>query len=95
MPSVYLPPEMVRTFARKLSAIKLKLSYLVFQIYLNTKEYMSDHIVRPVLKRANSVKQIGAVASCYATDRIDGAIDVADQYVDKYLPSEDAIDCNN
>lgn len=56
---------------------------------------MSDHIVRPVLKRANSVKQIGAVASCYATDRIDGAIDVADQYVDKYLPSEDAIDCNN
>ncbi|XP_037035764.1 lipid storage droplets surface-binding protein 1 isoform X2 [Bradysia coprophila] len=61
-------------------------------IYLNTKEYMSDHIVRPVLKRANSVKQIGTVASCYATDRIDGAIDVADLYVDKYLPSEDATD---
>ncbi len=49
---------------------------------------MSDRIVRPVLKRANSVKQIGT----YASDRIDGALDVADQYVDKYLPSEDATD---
>lgn len=53
---------------------------------------MSDHIVRPVLKRANSVKQIGTVASSYATNRIDGAINVADQYVDKYFPSEDATD---
>lgn len=61
-------------------------------IYLNTKVYMSDHIVRPVLKRANSVKQIGTVASSYAADRIDGAINVADQYVDKYLPSEDVTD---
>lgn len=65
---------------------------ILFQIYLNTKGYMSDHIVQPVLKRANSVKQIGSVASSYATDRIDGALDVADQYVDKYLPSEDATD---
>lgn len=56
---------------------------------------MSDHIVRPVLKRANSVKQIGTVASSYATNRIDGAINVADQYVDKYLPSEDATDSRN
>lgn len=55
---------------------------------------MSDRIMRPVLKRANSVKQIGTVASTYATDRIYGAIDVADQYVDKYLPSEDATDSN-
>lgn len=53
---------------------------------------MSDHIVQPVLKRANSVKQIGACASHYATDRIEDAIDVADLYVDKYLPSEDATD---
>ncbi|KAJ6642306.1 Lipid storage droplets surface-binding protein 1 [Pseudolycoriella hygida] len=59
-------------------------------IYFNTKEYMSDHIVQPVLKRANSMKQIGSVASSYATDRIDGAIDAADQYVDKYLPSCDS-----
>lgn len=56
---------------------------------------MSDRIVRPVLKRATSVKQIGTVASCYASDRIEGAINVADQYVDKYLPSEDAADGND
>lgn len=53
---------------------------------------MSNRIVRPVLKRANSVKQIGTCASSYASDRIEGAINVADQYVDKYLPSEDAAD---
>lgn len=29
----------------------------------------------------------------YAADRIDGAINVADKYVEKYLPSEDQIDC--
>lgn len=56
---------------------------------------MSNKIVRPVLKRANSVKQIGNVASTYATDRIDGALNVADHYVDKYLPSEDATDSND
>lgn len=65
---------------------------IFFQMYLNTKEYMSDHIVRPVLKRANSVKQIGTVASCYAANRIDGCINAANQYVDKYLPSEDTTD---
>lgn len=56
----------------------------------NTKEYMSDRIMRPVLKRADSVKQIGNAAlnstyTTYAVDRIDGAITVADKYVDKYL----------
>lgn len=54
--------------------------------------------VRPVLKRASSVKQIGSAVlesplSAYAAVRIDGAINVADKYVEKYLPSEDQIDC--
>lgn len=31
--------------------------------------------------------------SSYAADRIDGAIDVADKYIEKYLPSEDQVDC--
>lgn len=56
--------------------------------------------VRPVLKRAGSVKQIGTAVldsrvSTYAADRIDGALNVADKYVDKYLPSSasDQVDC--
>lgn len=56
--------------------------------------------VRPVLKRAGSVKQIGAAVldsrvSTYAADRIDGALNAADKYVDKYLPSTatDQVDC--
>lgn len=58
--------------------------------------------VRPVLKRAGSVKQIGTAVldsrvSTYAADRIDGALDVADKYVDKYLPSSptDQVDCKS
>lgn len=31
--------------------------------------------------------------SSYAAVRIDGAIDVANKYIEKYLPSEDQIDC--
>lgn len=55
--------------------------------------------VQPVLKRASSVKQLGSAVlesplSAYAADRIDGAINVADKYVEKYLPSEDH-DCKH
>jgi len=76
VPSIYLPPHL---------------------IYSNTKEYMSDVLVRPVLKRADSFKHIGTSVldsrvSSYAANRIEGAIDVADKYVEKYLPSEDQID---
>lgn len=64
-------------------------------MYFNTKEYVSNvgnKIVRPVLKRADSVKQIGntVLASKYtafAADTLDGALNVADKYVDKYLPA--------
>ncbi|XP_050319255.1 lipid storage droplets surface-binding protein 1 [Bactrocera neohumeralis] len=59
-------------------------------MYWNTKEYMSDHLVRPVLKRADSVKQIGSTVlesslTAYAADRLDEAFTVGDKFVDKYL----------
>ncbi|XP_049821209.1 lipid storage droplets surface-binding protein 1 isoform X2 [Aethina tumida] len=76
IPSINLPPEM---------------------IYWNTKQYVSNvgtQIVRPVLKRANSVKEIGNTVlaskyTAYAADTLDGALNVADKYVDKYLPADD------
>lgn len=63
-------------------------------MYSNTKQYVSNvgsRIARPVMKRADSVKQIGnsVLASKYtvfAADKLDGALDVADKYVNKYLP---------
>ncbi|XP_966587.1 lipid storage droplets surface-binding protein 1 [Tribolium castaneum] len=74
IPSIGLPPEM---------------------IYWNTKQYVSDvssKIVKPVLKRADSVKQIGTTVLSskyteFAASTLDGALDVADKYVDKYLPA--------
>ncbi|XP_065156369.1 lipid storage droplets surface-binding protein 1-like isoform X3 [Atheta coriaria] len=75
VPSIHLPPQM---------------------IYTNTKQYVSDvgsKIVRPVLKRADSVKQIGnqvleSKFTAFAADKLDGALSVADMYVDKYLPAD-------
>jgi perilipin-2 len=46
-------------------------------IYWNTKEYVSDHVVKPVLKRADSFGDI-----------VDGAIEKADHALDKYLPDD-------
>ncbi|XP_055628305.1 lipid storage droplets surface-binding protein 1 isoform X2 [Toxorhynchites rutilus septentrionalis] len=76
VPSLYLPPEL---------------------IYWNTKEYMSDHLVRPVLSRASSVKNLGHAVldsrvSNYAAGRLDGALNVCDKYVDRFLPVEPADD---
>lgn len=73
------------------------LQFYHFQMINNTKEYMSDRLVRPVLKRADSVKQIGNAVldsrvSVYAADRIEDALDAADKYVDKYLPTEESQD---
>jgi perilipin-2 len=69
---------------------RIPLVYLPPELmYWNTKEYMNDHLVKPVLKRADSVKQIrNAVLESsltYAADRIDGAFTVGDKFVDKYL----------
>ncbi|CAH1176400.1 unnamed protein product [Phaedon cochleariae] len=76
VPSINLPPEM---------------------IYSNTKQYVTDvgtKIAQPVLKRADSMKQIGNTVlaskyTTYAADTLDGALNVAEKYVDKYLPAED------
>lgn len=60
----------------------------------NTKEYMSDHFVRPVVKRANSVKQISNEVimmnrvSTYAAEKADNALNVADAVIEKYLPDQ-------
>lgn len=53
---------------------------------------VSSKIVKPVLKRADSVKQIGTTVlsskyTAFAANTLDGALDVADKYVDKYLPA--------
>lgn len=62
-------------------------------MYLNTREYVNENIVKPVLKRAGSVKQIGSQAANAAADRLNNALTVADKYVDRYLPG-DPVDKN-
>ncbi|XP_049285241.1 lipid storage droplets surface-binding protein 1 isoform X4 [Anopheles funestus] len=62
-------------------------------MFWNTKEYMSDHVMKPVLSRANSMKNLGHAVlesrvSNYAAGRIDGALVVCDKYVERYLPTE-------
>ncbi|XP_043480714.1 lipid storage droplets surface-binding protein 1 isoform X1 [Leptopilina heterotoma] len=57
-------------------------------MYWNTKEYVNKKFVKPVLMRADSVKQIGSLAANAAADRLDGALSVADQYIDHYLPGD-------
>ncbi|XP_044727334.1 lipid storage droplets surface-binding protein 1 isoform X2 [Chrysoperla carnea] len=72
VPSLYLPPQMM---------------------YWNTKQYMNTKLVTPMLKRADSVKYLGnqVLTSKYtefAADSLDNALNVADKYVDTYLPAE-------
>ena len=67
-------------------------------MYWNTKEYVSDHVVKPVLKRADSFKNLGNVVAQsqivdFAADRVDGAIVACDKYVERYLP--DSLDGND
>ena len=57
-------------------------------MYRNAREYVNVKIVRPVLTRAESVKEIGNQAANAAADRLDGALTVADKYVDRYLPAD-------
>lgn len=50
--------------------------------------------MKPVLKRADSVKQIGNTVLTskyteYAADKLDDALDVADAYIDKYFPDQE------
>lgn len=57
-------------------------------MYCNAREYVNNKIVRPVLIRAGSMKQIGSQAANVAADTLDGALTVADKYVDEYLPAD-------
>nr|CAH7738211.1 unnamed protein product [Callosobruchus chinensis] len=71
--------------------------FFSFQIYWNTKQYVAEvgtKIAHPVLKRADSVRQIknsvlSSKYTAYAADTLDGALDVVEKYVDKYLPADD------
>lgn len=61
-------------------------------MYWNTKEYMADHFVKPVLARANSVKKISNAVflenavTTFAAEKTDAALSAADAVIDKYLP---------
>ncbi|XP_054267127.1 lipid storage droplets surface-binding protein 1-like isoform X3 [Macrosteles quadrilineatus] len=59
-------------------------------IYNISKDYVTNKVVTPMLKRADSVKQLSkhgaSICGELAADRLNNAIDVADKYVDKYLP---------
>jgi len=55
-------------------------------IYENTKEYVSNIIMLPVLRRADNVKRFGLNKANSAVLRLDSVIDEADKYVDQYLP---------
>lgn len=61
-------------------------------MYWNTKEYMADHFVKPVVKRANSVAKISNAVllenpvSTFAAEKTDAALCAADAVIDKYLP---------
>lgn len=67
------------------------------QIYWNTKQYVRDvgkNLAKPVLERADSMKQLGNTVlaskyTVYAAESLDEALDVAEKYVDKYLPDND------
>ncbi|XP_026669812.1 lipid storage droplets surface-binding protein 1 isoform X2 [Ceratina calcarata] len=59
-----------------------------YLMYYNAREYVDKKIVRPVLMRAGSVKDIGSQAASVAADTLDGALTVADKYVDRYLPAD-------
>lgn len=49
---------------------------------------MNNKIVMPMLKRAGSVTQMSSQAANAAVDTLDGALTVADKYIDHYLPGD-------
>jgi hypothetical protein len=52
-------------------------------MYWNTKEYVSDHVVRPVMKRADSFG-----------DLVDAGLDLVDGKIEKYLPDKETANTN-
>ncbi|XP_067011188.2 uncharacterized protein [Anabrus simplex] len=83
---------------KSLDLVEEKVPVITFPpelIVVSTKEYVTNNIVRPVLKRADSLKQIGVEKATHALDNkyaafaathIDTALEVADRYIDQYLP---------
>ncbi|XKL62064.1 hypothetical protein PGB90_001897 [Kerria lacca] len=64
-------------------------------IYNEAKNYVTS-VMEPVLKRADSVKEISIQSainySTFAAESLDNVLTVADEYVDKYLPEIDSYD---
>uniref|UniRef100_A0A224XNT9 Putative lipid storage droplet-1 n=1 Tax=Panstrongylus lignarius TaxID=156445 RepID=A0A224XNT9_9HEMI len=99
VPLIEMPLTIVDTIVCKsLDSIELRIPAINYPpvVLLNkTKDLVTEKIVQPVIKRADSVKQFSVQgASKYseiAASHLDTALDVADLYVDKYLPdtSED------
>lgn len=59
-----------------------------FQLYHLTKDYASRNVLQPMIKRAESVKEISYNKANVAAEKIDSVLDIADKYVDKYLPDD-------
>uniref|UniRef100_A0A023F7G9 Putative lipid storage droplet-1 n=1 Tax=Triatoma infestans TaxID=30076 RepID=A0A023F7G9_TRIIF len=99
VPIIEMPLTIVDTIVCKsLDTIEQRIPAINYppEVLLNkTKDLVTEKIVQPVIKRADSVKQFSVQgASKYseiAASRLDTALDVAELYVDKYLPdtSED------
>lgn len=99
VPIIEMPLTIVDTIVCKsLDSIEQRIPAINYPpvVLLNkTKDLVAEKIVQPVIKRADSVKQFSVQgASKYseiAASHLDTALDVADLYVDKYLPdtSED------
>lgn len=56
------------------------------QLLEKSRGYVNNNLVQPVLTRADSVKQFGLNRANSAVLRLDNALDVADKYIDQYLP---------
>nr|AHA90810.1 lipid storage droplet binding protein 1 [Eurygaster maura] len=98
MPLLELPLTVVDNIVCKgLDTVQQRvpvINYPPEKIINKTKSYVSENIVQPVLKRADSVKQFSLNGAELAASRIDTALDVADQYVEKYLPDATDVDKN-
>ncbi|XP_063226766.1 lipid storage droplets surface-binding protein 1 [Bacillus rossius redtenbacheri] len=55
------------------------------KVLVLTRDLVSSTLVRPVLKRADSV--LASKYTSLAAEKIDSAIDIADKYVDQFLPT--------
>ncbi|KAL1459415.1 hypothetical protein WDU94_011397 [Cyamophila willieti] len=59
-------------------------------LYHLTKDYASRNVLQPMIKRAESVKEISYNKANVAAEKLDSVLDIADKYVDKYLPDDGA-----